>query len=243
LTSLFTGDIPQIDPNQDYLVELVGEGKKYRDPQALALSKVHADRLIEDLKKQLEETQQELQTRARLEELLTKATTSRNEVVEPTPAYQTQTRTDEPVDALTAEKLARLISDQIGAHEATRVAGENVRLVKKTLVDQFGPGYEEVVAKAAQAAGVTTEWLEQQAQSNPRVVLSLVSANAPRKETFVNPPTSKLSPDIAPQTDERTWAYYQKVKAKDPSLYESKEVQVQMHKDALRLKERFFVTN
>ena len=57
-----------------------------------------------------------------------------------------------------------------------------------------------------------------------------------------NEPRHKLSrKDIAPQKAKRTWAYYQDMKKRDGKYYESKEVQTQMHKDAMRLGPHFFV--
>jgi hypothetical protein len=35
-------------------------------------------------------------------------------------------------------------------------------------------------------------------------------------------------------------SFYKKLKAQDPKKYESSEVQVKMHKDAMKLGERFF---
>lgn len=242
MSNLFEdGTPPEIDPNKDYLSELVGEGKKYRDEKALAVSKVHADRLIDDLKRQLQETQSELQTRNRLEELLTEATNKRADP-RPDPVDQSQNR-NEVVNDLTPEKVESLISERLSQHERTRSASENVRAVKQALEKQYGPEYAHVLKQVADASGVTTEWLQNTAQENPRLVLNLVQANQPKKEAYLTPPSNALNPNLAPQNEERTWAYYQKLKTKDSKYYESKEVQSQMHRDALRLQDRFFVTN
>lgn len=242
MSNLFEdGTPPEIDPTKNYLEELVGEGKKYKDPAALALSKVHADRLIEDLKRQNAEAQSELQTRNRLEELLTQATQQRNDP-RPDPVDHNQNRND-VVNDLTPEKIESLISERLTQHERNRSASENVRAVKQELSKQFGDDMTGALTRAAREAGVTTEWLEQQAQVNPKLVINLVQANQPKREAYLTPPSNALNPDLAPQSDERTWAYYQKVKSKDSKYYESKEVQAQMHRDALRLKDRFFVTS
>lgn len=241
MSTLFeTGTPPEIDPEKDYLSELVGEGKKYRDEKALALSKVHADRMIEDIKRQLQEAQSELQTRNRLEELLTEATQKRADP-RPDQEYQTPNR-NEDVNDLSTEKIESLISERLTQHERARSANENIRSVKDALRKQYGDDMENALARAAKEAGVTAEWLEQQAQVNPKLVVNLVHANQPKKEAYLTPPSNALNPNLAPQNEERTWAYYQKLKSKDAKYYESKDVQAQMHRDALRLKDRFFVT-
>jgi hypothetical protein len=51
----------------------------------------------------------------------------------------------------------------------------------------------------------------------------------------------KLPKSIAPQGQTRTWAYYQRLKKADPKAYDSENVTLQMHKDAVRLGSAFFV--
>lgn len=239
MSNLFNEDIPQIDPNKDYHSELVGEGKKYRDEKALALSKVHADATINELKRKLEEAQTELNTTKRLEELLTMATKTREESNPPN-LVNHDTNREEPVNDLTAEKIESLISEKLSVHEANRTANENVRAVKAALTEKFGNSYEDVLVKVAESVGESPAWLSEQAKKNPKLVLSLVEANAPKKEVFNAPPATRLNPDLAPPSDVRNWSYYQKIKGRDPKYYESEAVQIQMHKDALRLGAGFF---
>lgn len=237
MSNLFNGDIPQIDPNKDYLSELVGEGKKYRDIQALALSKVHADALIETQKAQLEKTQTELQTQKRLEELLTMATNKPAES-NPSPVNPDPVRGDNMND-LTAEKVQQLISEQLNQHERNRQAQSNVQKVYSALTETFGADYEAQLLKIGQSVGLTKEEIQQTAQEKPQLLVSLIKANATKKESFVSPPANRLNPDIAPQSEVRNLAFYQRLKAKDPKYYESAAVQAQMYEDAMRLRDQF----
>lgn len=239
MSNLFNEDIPQIDPNKDYHSELVGEGKKYRDEKALALGKVHADATIAELKRKLEEAQSELNTTKRLEELLTMASQTRKEF-DPPNHVNPDTNREGPVNDLTAEKIESLISQKLTGYEANRVANENVRAVKAALTEKYGSGYEDVLRKAAENAGESVEWIAEQAKRNPKLVVSLVEAHAPKKEVFNAPPATRLNPSLAPPSDVRNWSYYQKIKERDPKYYESEAVQIQMHKDADRLREGFF---
>lgn len=239
MSDLFNGTPPEIDPNKDYLSELVGEGRKFKDEKALALGKVHADRLVDELKRKLAETEQELQTRNRLEELLTAAT--KRQEAPPSPDHGTPPQLgNEPVNDLTPEKIESLISSRLSEHQKALNANQNLNTVKTELVKKFGNGYEAELVKVAEAAGVSPEWLNETAKSNPRLVLNLVEANAPKKEAYLTPPANGLNPALAQSNDERTLSFYKKLKAKDPKYYESKEVQSQMHNDAMRLRDRFF---
>lgn len=238
MSNLFNGTAPEIDPNKDYLAELVGEGKKFRDPQALALSKVHADSMIDDLKKKLEQTQQELQTQKRLEELLTTATQRQHESV---PNHENHNVVkEETMNDLTAERIEQLISDRLSKHEYTRKASENAERVRKAAVEKFGENYEQALLKIGQSVGLSAEDLQRTAQDKPQLLLTILDAATPKREVFNSPPATKLNPNIAPQNEERNWSYYQKVKAKDPKYYESDAVQTQMDRDAMRLGPSFF---
>lgn len=239
MSNLFNGTAPEIDPNKDYHSELVGEGKKYRDPQALALSKVHADALIDDLKAQLSKAQQELQTQKRLEELLTTATQQRQPEIIQTHENHSAAK-EETMNDLTAERIEQLISDRLSKHEYTRKASENAERVRKAAIEKFGDNYEQALIKIGQSVGLSPEELQKTAQDRPQLLLTVLDAATPKREVFNTPPATKLNPNIAPQNEERNWSYYQKVKAKDLKYYESDAVQTQMDRDAIRLGPSFF---
>jgi hypothetical protein len=74
LTNIFDvqpdATIQTVDENVDYVTELVGEGKKFKDISGLARGKAEADLTIEVLKKKLDDLNKELTTRASLETFL-----------------------------------------------------------------------------------------------------------------------------------------------------------------------------
>src|SRR2546426_10450626 len=68
---------PEVDPNKDYLAELVGDGKKFKTSQDLARGKFEADQYIEVLKRRQDEMRadylkisEESKTRATLDDLV-----------------------------------------------------------------------------------------------------------------------------------------------------------------------------
>lgn len=56
-------EIVTLDDSVDYVAELVGEGKKFREIKDLAKGKVESDRYIEVLTKKLDDAVKELNTR------------------------------------------------------------------------------------------------------------------------------------------------------------------------------------
>ena len=61
---------PQLDETKDYLTELVGDGKKFKDVKDLAKGKAFSDLHIQTLEKTLNQMREELQTRKTAEELI-----------------------------------------------------------------------------------------------------------------------------------------------------------------------------
>jgi hypothetical protein len=57
-----------------------------------------------------------------------------------------------------------------------------------------------------------------------------------------SPKIRKLMAEEAAQK-QRTWSYYQTMKAKEPDKYWSPKVQQQLHNDAIALQEHFGFTN
>src|SRR6478752_10635011 len=52
-------DPVQIDPNKNYLEELVGEGRKFKSPEELARGKAESDLYIEHMKGRMDELRQD----------------------------------------------------------------------------------------------------------------------------------------------------------------------------------------
>src|SRR4029450_8159059 len=71
MTDLFSDESDiNVDPNKNYLEELVGEGKKFKTPEDLARGKAESDSFIERLQKELHGLRNELKSRLQLEEVV-----------------------------------------------------------------------------------------------------------------------------------------------------------------------------
>jgi hypothetical protein len=232
---------PMIDENKDYLAELVGDGKKFRDEQALARGKMESDQYISTLQKKLDELTADYQrldtdykARASLEELLKKATQndSSND--------NTQVKQIEQPN-LKPEDIQNLVSQEIRANEQQKRQNENVRRVADKLKEHFGERYQGPFKQRVESLGLSEDFVRDLARNYPEVLFKTLELDHTSTDTFQAPPRSSQRNDsFAPRgAQKRTWSYYQEMKKKDPKAYYSRENTVQMHKDAVELGSEF----
>ena len=101
-------NLPVVDPNKNYLEELVGEGKKFKDPVALARSKVESDRHIAKLESELKAIRTDMNSRLSLEDLVTKLASARPEPSPPASSGDLGDSNQNASKPLTPEDLAKL---------------------------------------------------------------------------------------------------------------------------------------
>ena len=168
--------IEQIDPNKDYLAELVGEGKKFKDPVALARAKKEADNFITQLtrenaemRKENETLTTEVRSRQTVEEILksnlkpqTQQTQNNQNTVEPENQEQVQTLTPQDIE------------EMLNRREQAKSAQSNADLVRERLEKEWGPNYEVHLREQAKALGVGTKFLDDLATSQPQAFFKLV---------------------------------------------------------------------
>ncbi len=231
---------PLIDPNKNYLEELVGEGKKFKTPEELALGKARSDLYIRDLERQKDELRadyerlhDEYKTGPKLQEILDQLTEQRlassespqaNEVIENQPAYD-------------PKQIESLVSSKISEYEMTKKQQENFNVVKGKLQERYGDSYHNVLKEQINRLGLTDEDVNTLAKKSPDAFFRLVGLDQPvSKDNFQAPPRSnQRSDNFSPTSSKRTWAYYQKMRTESPKVYNDPKTQVQMHKDYIEL--------
>lgn len=232
---------------------LVGEGKKYKDQETLAKSSFHKDqhiaRLEQEAKERAEITQQlqdQLRAQKKTEDLLDKIQSTINqppkapdqpEVLGVQPAQQEYT--PEQLNALLDEKL----DTRLQQREKAGKQNANLAVVEAKLVEVFGNQSVARIKQEADKIGVSVEFLKSVAADNPQAFFRLVGMDTPpAKDAGVIPPRAAVeSSGFRPNmTTERTETYYKLMRKTDPARYASPAVQIQKHKDALRLGENYF---
>lgn len=234
---------PTIDPNTNYLVELVGDGKKFKDPESLARGKYEADIHIENMNKKFDELREmylkeksENTTRATLEELKTLITQPK----QPSSNEQTPVNEENSKPPLDLTQIDSLLSTKLKEHTLEQKRTENYNLVKKTLTERFGNNYSTVLSQAMDDLNLSEQYITDLARTSPKAFFNTLGLNEQEKETFQSPPRSdQRSTSFKPATQKRTWSYYQNLKKTNPRLYFDPKINTQMTKDAIELGEAF----
>jgi hypothetical protein len=233
-TNLFD-DQTNDDTNVDYLAELVGDGKKFRTVEDLAKGKAESDRYIATLTAQLDEARTEVQKRIALEELKTAILErdNNNNQTPPTPVA--------PGSVVDADSIEELVNKKLTEAEATKIRNANEAAVADKLTSVWGENAKVELARAGAAIGMSLKELQDIGQRSPQALFKLIGVgNQPVANGGTVPRSSERSGNDN-LNGERTKAYYDKLKASNPKAYWDKRNQIQMNKDAMRLKERFYV--
>lgn len=223
-----------------YLTELVGEGKKFSDPEALAKGKWQSDSYIKVLEQRLDESiadQKKLReassTQANMQELLDQfkqLKTAQGEIT-PQPGV-----TEKPIDS---KQIESLVHSKIQEHEVSKREEENFNLVKSKIKEKYGDNVPASIKQQLETLGPLGNDL---AKKHPNELLRVLGVEEQvARENFQSPPRSNLRSDnFKPKgATQKTWSYYQEMKKANPNLYYDKKTAVEMHNNAIALGDAF----
>jgi len=225
---------------------LVGEGRKFRDAEALARGKAEADRYIESLKEELAQTRSALETRMAQEELLEeikKAALGTGDTREST--TDRGTHTEGHIGS--ADELESLIEKRLSAFERERAAKERLAAVENSLKGEFGDKAGDFVKAKAAEYGMSMSDMEDLAVRSPNAFLSLMGVKSSSQVNNSDTETKRqnsesVSGTLAAQSGKRDWNYYSKLRRENKKKFFSPEIQTQMMQDRLSMGEEFFGT-
>lgn len=212
-----------------YLNELVGEGKKFKDLEALAYGKHESDVYIKTLERQLDqiksdytEARTELQSRAKFEELADRLAPRNREPVE--------TKTEAKPE-INLDQIKSLIATELKETETQRKQEENLKMVKTKLSEVFGDKLDSKLEEL----GIDGKRAAQVAKVNPQLLLKAlgVGEQKPVEPGFQPPPRN--AGFNQPIEQKRTWSYYQDLYKKDPKLKYDSKTNIQMQKDYISM--------
>lgn len=217
-----------IDESKDYVTELVGDGKKFKDVAALARGKAEADLYIKQLTERLDEARKELGSRTSLEDFLKEMKSLR----EPAPPQNVQ----EPIkpdggtvdDSTLEEKILRILEQK----SQKEVGESNLDRVKRVLNDQLGSEARAVINKKSTELGMSVQELESLAAKSPSAFFTLVGVAEQRQPSMtpVAPRGSVNSLGNPQVAGVKNKAYFDKLKQTNPSAYWDKNTTAEMIK-------------
>lgn len=219
-----------IAEGEDIVSQLVGEGKKFKDANALAKGKMQSDVFIQKLIQEKRQLEAEINKRQSVEEVFNKLR-SEPPVGNPPP----ENRQEET--GLKPEDINRLVQEAINSKTKEQTEADNLRQVTTTLEERLGPNYQAEMRQRVKELGIGEEFATGLAKSNPKAFLKLVGADAPVQRDLFNPPRNELR--TTPRGNpEKTYSYYEKLRKTDPEAYWS--AQSEMFEQLKRLGDEAF---
>lgn len=239
MNDLFTPpeDTNKIDPNKNYFEELVGEGKKFKDPESLAKGKAEADGYIKILEKKLDAVNTDGETlrndylrlktdyesRAKIEELIDQMANNQNR--QPNSDTTPGERNEPPV--FDENKLADIFDRKFQERESERKMKENYDYVTSELKRRYGNDYQNALEQQIADLDLTKEVANQMARTNPKAFLRLLPEQ--RQESFEAPPRSSQRNFTPTGGKKLTWSYFENMRKTDPDQYKDPKTSVAMY--------------
>lgn len=216
---------------------LVGDGKKYRDPDALAKAKIHADSHISNLEKELQELRTDLQARLTVEEML-----ERVQKPSPDPTREKPDTTRQEPGSPKEVDLAAEVAKALKSEKEKERRETNLEKTRAGLKERFGADYNQKLKAIAAQLEVSEDFLSNMAVTSPSGFFKLVDSVAKRdNDKPVVPPAPSFDPaKIKDYQGTKTAAYYRELRRSDPSTYFSRRVQNEMHREAVRQGAAFY---
>jgi len=217
--------------------DLVGAGKKYADPDAVAKKVAHADKHITNLETEMAELRAELQARTTLEAMMTKlqapATTElATNINRKEPGSETNTT---PTD------LASEVQKLLAQEKAKDRRETNVAKVRDELKVRFGADYNTKLTQIAESLDVTPKFLTDMATTSPSGFLKLIDSVAKPDKNNLGLPVPALDLGRSNQNfSTKNKAYFDNIRKTDLNAYFSRKVQTEMHDQAVKQGPAFY---
>ena len=214
--------------------------EKYKDEKGVAKAIVEKDTFIARLQRENAEFRAKAVNEGNVAEIVDRLLASRTPTPTPelgTPPGSQQSEQPTP-SGLSIADVEKLLAQK----EQQNAAKTNAGLVRNELEKLYGDNWVNEVKKKAKEIGESLDYMEVLAQTKPAVMLKLFTpaTEAPKPTLFNSSVNTTAAVLGANAPSDRTMKYYNALKAKNSAEYWKPAVQNQMHKDALRLGEKFF---
>lgn len=172
---------------------IVGEDKRYKDPESLAIGKINADKAIErqtaDLKSYKERIQmleKELEGKKTMEQYI-------DEVIRqggPMEADgEDKVPTSQPVDV---KVIADMVRESLAQESKTQQEERNLGEFSRAVASAYGDKVEETLAKKALELGLGVDYLKSIAKASPRAAKEIIGIKPLTPEGFVGSSVSNI---------------------------------------------------
>lgn len=215
------------DPSlPEELTPLVGPDKKYKDVETALKSIPHAQEHIQSLETSLKELRDDLAKRETAEELLRRLEAKAAEL-------------PQEVKGVSAQDLEGLVNKVLDSKSEQKKYVDNISMVDTQMKATYGEKATEVLKDKAKELELSIPELQVLAAKSPKAFLAMFSESPKESSQNKSPSLNTDALGAQPSTD-KTFAYYQKLRKDNPTMYYSPRVQQEMHQRAKDLGPKFY---
>ena len=238
-----TTDTQQTQTKESFVDHLVGDGKKFKDIEALAKGKLEADRHIGEITKTLDELRAELAKQDYAKNLLEQMSKgSETGAEQPPPVTTSSSNTENTTQS--ASDFEALVEKVITAKEKSKTASQNISVVGEEMQKQYGDKTADVLKAKSLELNMSLDRLKEIAAESPTAFFQLIGVKKMGEKTStstgVTTQSTIRSENFNSYSQDRTFEYYQKLRKENRSLYYSPKIQNSMLQDRERLGDRFY---
>lgn len=209
-----------IDPEKDYFSELVGDGKKYKDPVAAGRALVEKDAFISTVTQENASLREELNKRKSVQEIMDQVVAART--TPPSTPANNQNRPEERAQENNNQpKVEDIVRQEVEKISAAGTVAQNQRQVVDVLRSQWGPGFAKAIADKAVELGVGAKYIEDLAGRSPKAALQLLGVNENATRTVTPAAGARTNPGTVNGNGRKNFKFYQAVRKTDPERYRS----------------------
>lgn len=238
-----TTDTQQTQTKESFVDHLVGDGKKFKDIEALAKGKLEADRHIGEITKTLDELRAELAKQDYAKNLLEQMSKgSETGAEQPPPVTTSSSNTENTTQS--ASDFEALVEKVITAKEKSKTASQNISVVGEEMQKQYGDKTADILKAKSLELNMSLDRLKEIAAESPTAFFQLIGVKKMGEKTStstgVTTQSTIRSENFNSYSQDRTFEYYQKLRKENRSLYYSPKIQNTMLQDRERLGDRFY---
>lgn len=238
-----TNETQQTQTKESFVDHLVGDGKKFRDIEALARGKLEADKHISEITKTLDELRAELSKQDYAKSLLEQMSKgSETGAEQPTPVTTSSSNTENTTQS--ASDIESLVEKVITAKEKNKTASQNISVVGEEMQKQYGDKTADVLKAKSLELNMSLDRLKEIAAESPTAFFQLIGVKKMSEKAStsagVTTQSTIRSENFNSYSQDRTFEYYQKLRKENRSLYYSPKIQNTMLQDRERLGDRFY---
>ena len=226
------------------LGDLVGEGRKFNDVEALAKGKVEADRFIEQMKQENAALKSDLEKQAykigvttKMEEMASATPTELSDPYNNNNGGTSNTANTQPMSS--EANIESLVEQTLKKRELESAAKNNIAIVESELERAYGTEASSAVQQKAAELGLPLSELQGMAAKSPSAFMQLMGRAAPQTSPMVQG-SIRTEGSTMQASSEKDFGYYQKLRRENSSLYYKPSTQRAMMADADRLGDRFY---